>query len=310
MNTLAIDIGGTTTKIAIVNNRGEITKKFKPRKTHSGHCLKWLFTFVNQIQEPFTKIGICVPGFYDPIHRIIIKAGNLGYDNFHIGDECKKYTNTPITILNDANAAALGEFWKMSFNNPQIKNVVLYTIGTGIGGGIIIDKKLYEGSHGFAGELGHGGKFGNNAPCSCGLENCIEVFSSAVGITKKINEYALKDKNSKIGIKYIKKGSLLSIRDVVDLINLNDKVTIEAISEALEPLVNHISIMAYALNPQIFIIGGGFSNIGKNISKIFKNLLAKKVTPFMMETFDIVTAKYGNDAAFFGCAYKAFQNEG
>lgn len=110
MNILAIDIGGTTTKRAIIDETGTLVKKFQPLNTHKGHDLKWLFDGMKDIDLPYECIGLDLPGFYNKKEQILMAAGNLDYHNFDIVKETRKYTTKQVFILNDANAAALGEF--------------------------------------------------------------------------------------------------------------------------------------------------------------------------------------------------------
>ena len=309
MNILTVERGGTTSKYAIVNNNGKIIKKYDPIKSQLGHDLKWLFDYIKTIKEDYAKISICVPGFYNPVKKMIIVAGNLQYYNFKILEECQKYTNKKIIILNDANAAGLGEYWKLAIKNPEIKNVLLYTIGTGVGGAVILNGKLHEGSNGYAGEFGHGGNFQNDVSCTCGINNCLEPKSSAFAIIKLINHYAQSNLSTILNQRLTQKKQALEFVDVIDLIQNNDYTIINLIKESLKPLIEHISIMIYAFNPDVIIIGGGFSSFGIHTETLIKNELSKIVAPFLLENLEVKNAENGNDAAFLGCAYQGFINE-
>lgn len=309
MNILTIDIGGTSSKFALVNNKGKIIKKYEPITTKLGHNLKWLFDYVQTIKENYLKISICVPGFYNPTKKEIIGAGNLNYTNFKILEECQKYTNKDIVILNDANAAGLGEYWHLSIKNPKIKNILLYTIGTGIGGAAILNGKLYEGANGYAGEFGHGGNFQNEINCTCGRTNCLEPKASASAIIKEINNFAKTNKKTVLNTKLSQKGSNLEFKDVIDLIKNNDPEIMAIIKKSLKLLIENMSIMVYALNPDVIIIGGGFSSFGIHTEKLIRDELSKIIAPFFMENLEIRNAEYGNDAAFLGCAYQGFFSE-
>lgn len=301
---LSIDIGGTTTKIGLIDSNGNLIKKFKPIKSQKGHSLKWLFEYINNdIKDDYDVIGIDVPGFYSPKDKILVSSGNLEYNNFKIWDEAKKYTSKDVYFLNDANAAALGEYWKI-FSKSNVKNVLFYILGTGVGGGIIINGKLYEGSNGFAGEFGHGFLI-DETKCACGLKGCIEPLSSAIGITKKINEYATNPKNKQLHNLY-KKGEI-ELPQISSLIE-NDEATISAIEESLIPIVKHISTLCYSLDPQAIIIGGGPSNLGEPFINIFKRLIEKNVSKFIYEKLKIEKAILGNDASLYGNVFNIISN--
>lgn len=309
MNILTIDIGGTTTKRAIIDNNGTMLKRYNVINTQKGHNLEWLFKSLHDIDVAYDCIAIDVPGFYDKKNGIITLAGNLSYKNFNIGTEIKKYTNKPFFVLNDANAAALGEFWTLE--KLGYKNAIFYVLGTGIGGAIIIDGKLYEGSHGYAGEFGHGRMF-DNAPCSCGLNGCIEKFSSAKGITDKINEYARLPENIVLHAIYQKKlltaDKRIHLNEINDLFINNDISVINAVTDAIQPLIKHMSVMTYALNPEIIIIGGGPTNYGVPFLKIINDAYIKSIADWLVPNIKIVLAQKKNDAALYGCAYYALSN--
>lgn len=309
MNILTIDIGGTTTKRAIINNNGVMLKRYSSINTQKGHSLEWLFKSLNDIDLTFDCIAIDVPGFYHKKTGIITLAANLEYKDFNIGLEIGNYTNLPYFILNDANAAGLGEFWTLQ--KLGYKNAIFYILGTGIGGAIIIDGKLYEGSQGYAGEFGHG-KMLDNTECSCGLIGCIEKFSSAKGITNKINEYALLPENVLLHEIYQKKlltdDKRIHLNEINHLFINQDQSVINAVTAAIQPLIKHMSVMTYALNPEVIIIGGGPTNYGEPFLKIVINSYKESVGTWLISDIKIILAQNKNDAALFGCAFYAINN--
>lgn len=308
MNILCIDIGGSTTKRAIIDSNGALLKKYSVVTSNKGHDLKWLFDSFIDIDLEYDYISIDVPGFYNKQKKILSLSGNLEYRDFDIISECKKYTNKEVFILNDANAAALGEYWKLDLGEHS--NAIFYIIGTGIGGGIIIDGKLYEGSQGYAGEFGHGRLLDASISCNCGLGGCIEPSSSAKGITRKINEFAKDPKNVALHELWLKKQALNDTIHLYEIPNFvrDDKPTIQAIKVALGPLIKHMSIMTYALNPEAIIIGGGPTNCGQPFLDIINELYREAVADWLIPTIDIVLARQLNDAALYGCAYYALTN--
>ncbi|MGL4647376.1 MAG: ROK family protein [Mycoplasmoidaceae bacterium] len=307
MNILTIDIGGMTTKIAVVDtNEKTLIKKYDAIKSQKGNSLKWLFDFIDDyIDFQYDAISICVPGIYLSKEQKIVLAGNLNYKDFYIIKECQRFTEKPVFVTNDANAAAMGEFWKAK-NHYQ--NALFYTIGTGIGGAIIIDGKIYEGSNGFAGEFGHGNFMQTETKCNCGNRNCIEPLSSATGITKNLIKYAKAKPNSRLGRIYFKNENHFAIKDLLPLIKKQDSYVMKALCESLTPLINNISVMIFAFNPDVVIIGGGPSQIGRPLLNLIKTSLYANKNPTFYKKAEIILSKYGNDAAWYGCAYNALVN--
>ncbi|MGL4951795.1 MAG: ROK family protein [Mycoplasma sp.] len=308
MNILTIDIGGTTTKRAVIDSEGNMLKKYPAIRTIKGHDLKWLFDSFSDIDLDYEYIGIDIPGTYNQKDKIIAQAGNLGFKNFDVHSEVAKHTDKEVYILNDANAAALGEFWKLG---GEFKNAIFYVLGTGIGGGIIIDGKLYAGAQGYAGEFGHGWML-DNTECNCGQHGCIEPLSSAKGITNKVNEIAKDPSHKKLHSFWLQKQKTedprIHLNEINNLVDEEDEGVMLALKESLVPLVKHMSLMTYALNPEIIIIGGGPSNYGNPFLKVISELYIKSVGDFLIPTVDLVLARQLNDAALYGCAYHVIQS--
>ncbi|MGL4617011.1 MAG: ROK family protein [Mycoplasmoidaceae bacterium] len=307
MKILSIDIGGTTTKFAIIcSETKKIIKKYDAVKTQKGNSLKWLFDDFNKnINETYEVISICIPGFFSKEKQMVVSAFNLGYKNFKIIEECKKYSNKKVFVTNDANAASLGEYWK---SNLKYNNVIFYTIGTGVGGAIIIDKKIYEGSIGFAGEFGHGPFLEKKIKCNCGNEHCIEPVSSATGITNNLILNAKNNPKSRLGKLYKLDTKNFSIEKVIPLIKIKDKLVMKSIKDSLTPLVNHIAVMIYALNPDAVFIGGGPSRLGDDLMGIIQSILKDNKNPSIIKYTKILISKHGNDSALYGCAYNTISN--
>lgn len=304
MKILSIDIGGTTTKIAVIcSETKKIIAKYEAIKTQKGNSLKWLFYYIdNNVKETYKVISLCIPGFFSKEKQMIISAFNLGYKNFKVVDECKKYSNKKVFVTNDANAASLGEFWK---SNLKYNNAIFYILGTGLGGAIIIDKKIYEGSLGFAGEFGHGPFYKDKVKCSCGNEHCIEPISSGTGITNNLILNAKNNPNSELGKVYKSDPKKFSIEKITPLIKKNDKLVNKSLRESLTPLVNNIVIMIYAFNPDAVFIGGGPSKLGDYLMNIIKSILKENKNLSLIEKTKILISKHGNDSALYGCAYNA-----
>ncbi|AHF57243.1 ROK family protein [Spiroplasma eriocheiris] len=239
---------------------------------------------------------------------MITLAGNLGWKNFNIRSEAAAIFNKEIYIINDANAAALGEYWCGDHGDKA--TLALYTLGTGIGGGLILNGNLWTGTTGYAGEFGHGGHFQDKYPCTCGLRHCIEPVSSATGLTKLLNEQANQNPESSLGKLKAKLGHHLKLLNIKELFDQKDPLTITTITEGLIPLANHIAIMLYILNPQAIILAGGVTNLGGNLAEIINELVKERVGDFVLPTFKIEISKLQAKAGMYGTAYYAFKNSG
>lgn len=289
MKILSIDLGGSSAKIALIENE-QIVRRWKVPTDLSniwGNIKEYLsdLDFLD-----IDAIGIAIPGFIDHKNAIIKLSGNLLINDLDINKELKKYFDIPVYILNDANAAALGEYWKGAGKGHD--SIILYTIGTGVGGGIVINGKLVYGKDGYAGELGHGGNFQSKYECTCGLKNCMEALSSATGITKLLFE----------------NNFTYSVKDAMDLIEKGNKEIRDVFIEALTPLGQHISIMQTALNPDVVIIGGGPSASKNVMLDLINEVVSKHQLDFIMKSSQIKIAETANDAGIWGAAKWVLDN--
>ncbi|MBQ1393937.1 MAG: ROK family protein, partial [Lachnospiraceae bacterium] len=205
---VGVDIGGTTVKIGLFSEEGKIEEKWEivTRKDEGGSFI--LSDIAASIEEKIQKnnvkkedvvgIGIGVPG---PVTAdgTVLKCVNLGWGIFNVAEEVKKLTGIEnVKVGNDANVAALGEMWQGG--GKGYKNIVMMTLGTGVGGGIILDGKILTGSKGAAGEIGHiTVNYDEEDTCNCGKKGCLEQFASATGIVKEEKRLLLvSDKPSKL----------------------------------------------------------------------------------------------------------------
>ena len=185
----------------------------------------------------------------------------------------------------------MGEYWKGAASNDS--STIFYTIGTGIGGGIVINGQLIYGNNGYAGEFGHGGNFQDKWECECGLKNCIEPISSATGITRALHEA----------------GYNISLKEAARLwTKENNKDIKEIFRNSFIPLAEHIIIMETAINPESIVIGGGPSNIGEPLRKLIDDLVKERQLDFISSTTPIKIATTKNDAGMFGAAFWAISN--
>ena len=186
---IGVDLGGTNLRAAAVNEKGKVLERVSVPANYDAGPLQVVSEIVSTIgrvrdrvpQGVLRGVGIGVPGFIDIDAGVVVGSSNLpGFNDFPVRDHIQKQLGIPIILENDANAAALGEKWIGAGQN--VKDLILLTLGTGIGGGVITDGKILHGSHGMAGEFGHMTVYPDGNPCGCGNNGCLEKHASATAI--------------------------------------------------------------------------------------------------------------------------------
>ncbi|CAM4523354.1 MAG: ROK family glucokinase [Paenibacillus macerans] len=304
---IGVDLGGTAIKVGICNEEGQLLHTYEgPTETEKGAD-----TIVNNIeryvrlvveQSPFSwdqvaGVGAGVAGFTNVREGIIILAPNVGLRDFHIREILEQRLGKPIKIDNDANVAALGEAWGGA--GKGVDNCVCYTLGTGVGGGIIIDGKIYQGFSGMAGELGHMSVVPDLEAigCGCGQMGCLETVSSATGIIRMAKDAVARgDRTSLAQVENI------MAKDVFDAAKAGDEAAIRIVNRAAFYLGKSLAAVAVVLNPELFIIGGGVSKAGDILFNEIRSVFAKLTPEPVQRGVRIVPATLGNDAGMVGAA--------
>ena len=282
-----VDIGGTTCKIGFFDTNGTLLDKWEIKTNTENNGESILSDVAKAVdnklaQEAISKddvqgIGIGVPG----VVNVAEELGNL--------------TGLKIKVGNDANVAALGEMWQGGAKGS--KDVIMVTLGTGVGGGIIVDGKVVAGFNGAGGEIGH--ITVNNdeiEACNCGQYGCLEQYTSATGIVR-LAKRKLAKSTEETSIREIPN---LTAKDVFDAAKAGDAIAIGLVDEVCEILGSTLSNIACVVNPEIIVIGGGVSKAGDilldNIKKHFveTSFMACRETKFAL-------AGLGNDAGMYGC---------
>jgi len=282
MNILAIDIGGTMIKYGLVSSDGKILSTDKI-KTESSKGLNNILNKIDNIFKRYKEnnpVGIAVSGT-GQINGMIGKVigGNPIIPNW-IGTNLVKILeekyNLPIVLENDVNCVALGEKWIGA--GKDLSNFICLTIGTGIGGGIILNNQLFRGENFVAGEFGHilikKGEF--------------EQFASTTALIRLVKE---------------RTGKTLNGKEIFDLEKKEIVEYQEVISEWIENLTDGLSSIVYCFNPANMILGGGVTGQGEPLINRIKNSLFKKIGPQFKEKLNIIQAKLGNNAGMIGASY-------
>lgn len=307
---VGVDVGGMSIKVGLVTNEGKIVlsrsfeteqeKGFKSMFARTADMINVLLAEAGYTILDLGGIGIGIPGTVDAKNGMIVSAVNIGCKNKNLVEEMSQYFNVPIMVGNDANLAALGE--QRFGAGKGHDNVVMVTLGTGIGGGIIIDGKLYEGNGGAGGEIGHQIIVIDGEQCNCGRRGCWERYASATGLINQTKVAMAENPNSLMHKIATEKGKVdgrtaFLAKDAGDI--AGSAVVEQYIHFLSEGLLN----LAYILHPEMFIIGGGISHEGKNVMEpIKKNMDEDLERSGMLPYIEIVQAELGNNAGIIGAA--------
>lgn len=307
---LAVDIGGTTCKLAIFNRKLNIIEQWHiPSNTsHRGHYIieeivQSFKDHLSALEVTFSDcfgLGVGVPGPVDFEKGVVKGAVNLGWEgDVNLRERFESLTSVKTFIDNDANLAALGEQYKGAGKNHS--HVVTLTLGTGVGGGIIVNRELYHGFNGAAGEIGHiKVDLDEKFQCNCGHKGCLETVASATGIVNMSYYYFDKYRNTSLA-PLIESGELTS-KDVLNEAKNKDELSLFVLNRVGYYAALAISHISVVINPSHFIIGGGVSQAGSILIDSIKSQYPIMTFPPAEEGVEIVLATLGNDAGINGAA--------
>lgn len=323
---VGVDLGGTNIVTILMNEKGKIIARDK-RATEGfkgkDYVINRMAEGINAVINPTTKalagrheslvirkkivgIGIGTPGLVNLEKGIVYEAPNIpGWDNVPLTSIYKKRFGFPVFIENDANSAALGEWWIGAGKGS--KYMLCLTLGTGIGGGIIIDGKVYHGANGYAGELGHISLSFGGPKCGCGNVGCLEAYAPAIGIIRRTKE-ALK-KNKKSLIYKLIGGNLSKVTPaiVTQAARKGDKLAKKIWDDTGFYLGSAIANYANIFNPEVVVLTGGLTGAGNLLFKPMWKTVRKRAFDNAVKHLKIVTGKIPDDAGAVGAAKTAFQ---
>lgn len=300
-----VDIGGTTVKIGLFTTQGEMVDKWEitTRTDEGGRYI--LSDIAESIKSKIAEraiaaddvagIGMGVPG---PVKEdgTVLKCVNLGWGIFNVAEELGKLTGYPVKAGNDANMAALGEMWQGGGKGH--KNIVMVTLGTGVGGGIIINGKMLSGVNGAGGEIGHMCVNDDETDvCGCGNKGCLEQYTSATGIVRSANIMLnTTDKPSKL-----REVMYISAKEIFDAAKEGDEVAATLVENHGKVLGKALAQIACVVDPEIFVIGGGVSRAGEILIHTTAKYFAEYAFHACKQT-KFALATLGNDAGMYGGA--------
>jgi glucokinase len=298
-----VDLGGTTVKIAYFDKTGNMLSKWEiPTRTENGGC-NILPDIASSIQEYMTRndidrknligIGIGVPG---PVNHqgIVNKCVNLGWGNINIAQTLGELTGLPVKAGNDANVAALGECWKGG--GQGCENMVFATLGTGVGGGIVVGGNVIHGTHGAGGEIGHMVlNRQETEACNCGKRGCVEQYCSATGIVRVAKQFLSGcETESSLRIK-----DTLTCKDVFDAAAAGDCLANEILEQVYAYMGEFIANICDVVDPEVVVLGGGVSKAGQPLLEGAKKHFDKCVFHGASQV-RFALATLGNDAGAYG----------
>lgn len=300
-----VDLGGTTAKIGLFDLDGTIIEKYEiPTNKDDGgkHILDDIKVFINKVildksldKNDIIGIGLGVPGSVTD-DGVVNKCINLGWDVINVERIMKEKTGFNVKVGNDANMAALGEYWKGGAS--RFDSIVLVTIGTGIGGGIIVNGKPMNGRNGAAGEIGHMPVvYDETETCNCGKVGCLEQVASASGIVRVAKKIlSTTDKPSSL-----RNTECVTAKNVFNEAKKGDTIAIEVVEYITKFLGLALANVSGVIDPECFVIGGGVSAAGQYLVDLIAANFKKNVFHPCKDTY-IILAELGNDAGMYGAA--------
>lgn len=306
-----IDLGGTNIKCGIVDETGNIiVQESVPTNSEKGFsCVTETMTdlvikLAQETKIDVKAVGVGSPGMIDGERGVVVYSNNLAWQKAPLATELKNKLRLPIRITNDANAAAYGEYTCGA--GKQYNSIVLITIGTGVGSGIVFDGKLFEGNRGAGAELGHETiRFGGEK-CTCGRRGCLEAYASATALIRQTKWAMEKNRQSKLW--ELCGGDINNVngKTAFDGLRAGDTTAKKVVNVYIRYLAEGIANIVNAFRPEVILLGGGISREGETLI----NPLKKKVMKLLFGDLHyapvkILAATLGNDAGLVGAAMLA-----
>lgn len=289
---IGIDIGGTEIKYGLVTREGEITFSSSiPTEASKGVevLLEKIDMIIQELRDEKTiGIGISVTGQIDAKSGKIIGGADIipGWIGTSLVEILEQKYNLPVTLDNDVNCASLGELWLGA--GKAEKDFIMLTIGTGIGGGVILNGELMRGANNISGEFGHMPIIKNGISCSCGGKGCYEKYASTTSLVNMVKERLGVEKNGK---------------EIFDEIHKNNEEYIIIFNEWCDYLADGLVILLYIFNPKLIVVGGGVSKQGEFLKNKIFEALETKIPKIYTENLQINMALKGNEAGILGATY-------
>ena len=317
---VGLDVGGTTMKAAVVDDAGNAAPSVSlPTEAHLGqdHGLATMAEAIRQAvkaagltMDDIAAIGVATPGLMDIPLGLILDPPNLKpWRNVPVRDHIHKTFGKPTAFQNDANAAAFGEYWVGA--GRDFHSLVLFTLGTGVGGGIIIDDRVIEGAHSHGGELGHMriAMPDSGRQCGCGRRGCLEAYASATAVVARTRE-AMAAYHGPTRLRELLRdddGSAMTSEEVFDPAAAGDALAGQIVDDTAYYLALGASAIISVVDPEMIVFGGGMIAAGEPFLTKIKEYVGRFALSYPAKQVQVRYAQLGSDAGFIGAAACARQ---
>ncbi len=302
---IGVDIGGTSVKMGLFDVEGNVLNKWEIPTVKDNRGVSILPDVAKSLQEKLKEkgipeeelrgVGVGVPGPMNDEGTVLGGAVNLGWGSFNIPEALGAYIKVPVKAANDANVAALGEMWQGG--GKGYDSMMAVTLGTGVGGGIVVKGRLLVGACGAGGEIGHVHlEDGEEEACNCGNKGCLEQYASATGIVRLARRYLASH-----DVPTVLQAERLSAKTVFDAVKAGDSAAMEIAGQFGDYLGKGLAMVSSVVNPEIFVIGGGVSKAGEILLSYIEPKFRKYAFGNCKDT-KFALAKLGNDAGIYGAA--------
>jgi len=307
---IGIDLGGTAIKAGVVSHDGQIlgrgqraTEAARGVERVLANCVQAAadaLADANVVPAQVAGVGVGAPGICDALRGVVIRAGNIRWENVAVAPILGARLGLPVWLENDANCAALGEQWCGAARGSS--HVILITLGTGVGGGLILDGRIYGGSSGWAGELGHMPVVPGGQPCSCGRLGCLETVASAAAMGAAGRRAVELGRSPAMARIAAEQGGRVDARVVIRAAREGDEAARTILNEAGHYLGLASAALISVLNPELIVVGGGGSYAGEFVLEPMRRTIARCAMPQPARLVRVVQAALGNDAGLIGAA--------
>lgn len=294
------DIGGTFIKYAMIDEQGTIYEKGKiqtPANNQKNEILQRICDTIRELEknDKIHSVGVSSCGLIDNERGEVIFSANIpGYSGTNITDYIYRETGYTATVENDVRSACIGEMWKGVGSGK--KHIVLITLGTGIGSGIMINGQMLQGANGLAGELGHMTIVHSGEACSCGGKGCYERYASTSALIRQYQEASRLQ-----GIEI----NTITGEEIIERIHGGEQLAKDVYEQFLQYVTTGLVNIAHMFNPELIIIGGGIAEQGEPFLQQIQERFHKAVMEIYQKKTDIVLAALHNDAGVYGACYVA-----
>lgn len=305
-----VDLGGTKVAAGVVDHQGQLLAK-ATRDTRAERGPEAVAATIHEAVDDalaqvkdgaqrLAGIGIGVPGLADVDAGVVLFAPNLNWNNVPLAALLRQYRQVPVFLDNDANAAALGEQWAGA--GRGVKDLILLTLGTGVGCGLIFDGQIYQGTAGYAGEVGHMTMTEDGPLCGCGRRGCLETYASATAVVREAREAVERGEETMIKALADASPKGLEARTVFLAAAQGDAVAKRVVDGLVHYLGLAVANLVNILNPEMVVIGGGVAAAGEQLLAPLRQEVHRRALAGPSQSVAIIGAQLGNDAGIIGAA--------